>query len=85
MTNRHEPVTQSSVGITLMRLNEAKRRQITMGHAATHADIEAAEMLIRALADMAFAEQPAPAITPTGTLASALELAWHPLDTEVRD
>lgn len=85
MTHRHEPVTQSSVGITLMRLNEAKRRQITMGHAATHADIEAAEMLIRALADMVFSEQPAQRTTSNHTLAAALELAWHPLDTEVRD
>lgn len=76
----HEPVTESYVSVVLMRLNETKRRANTMGHLATQADIEAAEMLIRGLADMAFAEDAAP-----DNKDDLPELAWHPLDTEVRD
>lgn len=82
-----EAVTESRIAIVLMRLNEAKRRQITMGHMATHGDLEAAMDLISDMAAKLLSEWPAQPsqYKPWSGEAASYAPHWSPLDTEVRD
>lgn len=92
MADKREAVTESRIATVLMRLNEAKRRQITLGHIATHGDIEAAMDLISDMAARLLAERPhadtpwsRKFLSPDQPWSEAANLHWSPLDTEVRD